>query len=115
MKRVFWNVLGFLAGFFVGFPLGAWAMYRLTRLARGWTSRGVTARAVGLGGRLRAYAGDIRAETRTREAQLRDALGLAGIAAQPRGEWHDGQRRDGHLPRSGTVHGQVLHEDKDGH
>ncbi|MCW2900540.1 MAG: hypothetical protein JWO67_2805 [Streptosporangiaceae bacterium] len=102
MRRLFWLGLG--AG------LGAWGTHRLTRFARGWTPRGLGARALGLGDRLRAYADDIRTESRVREAELRDVLGLDAGVPQPRDEWLGG--RPG---AARTVNGQVIDEGKDGH
>jgi hypothetical protein len=99
MRRLFWFTLG--AG------AGSWATYRINRFAHGWTPQGLSARAVGLGGRLRSYAVEIRAEARAREIELRDVLGLADGVPPPRAELR--------APGLRTAHGQVLNEDKDGH
>jgi hypothetical protein len=101
MRRLFW--LG------LGAALGAWATHRLTRFARAWTPRGLGGRALGLSDRLRAYAEEIRAEARAREAELRDVLGLDEGVQQPRAGSPDGH------PAARTVNGQVLDEGKDGH
>jgi hypothetical protein len=100
MRRLFWFTLG--AG------AGSWATYRITRFAHGWTPRGISGRALGLGDRLRTYAVEIRNEARAREVELRDVLGLADASASgpPRAELRGPRAR---------IHGRVLDEDKDGH
>jgi Family of unknown function (DUF6167) len=97
MRRVFWFTLGVGAG--------SWATYRITRLAHGWTPRGLSTRAIGIGERLRTYAVEIRTEARAREIELRDVLGLAN-AGPPRAELRGPRAR---------IHGRVLDDDKDGH
>jgi hypothetical protein len=100
MRRLFWFGLG--AG------LGAWGMHKFTRLTRSFTPRGVTARAAGVGERLRSYATDIRAEIRAemtaREAELRSMLRESAVEpAAPRGR------------HARTPNGRILDDDKDGH
>ena len=80
MRRLFWLTLGAV--------LGAWAVLRVQRFARQFGPRGVAARAVGLGGALRAFAADVRVQTRLREAELRRAAGVPpaiGVSGPPTG------------------------------
>jgi hypothetical protein len=64
-RRLSWLVLGFALGF--------WSAFRLKRALRALTPKGL---AVGLGQSVREFAGDVRVAMRTREDELRDALGL---------------------------------------
>jgi hypothetical protein len=125
MRRLFWFALGAV--------VGAWAMHKFTRLTRSFTPRGVTARAVGAGARLRSYAAEIRAEMTAREAELwsmlkADALQdgappepILGQAARGRhvrtAGRHPGRTPDRPpgRPPGRTPNGRVLDDDKDGH
>lgn len=98
MRRLFWFALGAV--------LGAWAMHKFTRLTRSFTPRGVTARAVGIGDRLRSYATEIRAEMTARETELWTMIG--GPPERPLEQVPRGRH-------ARTPNGIVLDDDKDGH
>jgi hypothetical protein len=111
MRRLFW--------FALGAALGAWAMHKVTRITRSFTPRGVTARAFGVGARLRSYAADIRAEMTAREAELWSAMRADAVrdgasakpalvrVPEPRGRHVRTTER--------TPNGKVFDDDKDGH
>jgi hypothetical protein len=64
-RRLSWLVLGFALGF--------WSAFRLKRALRALMPKSLAA---GLGQSAREFAGDVRAAMRTREDELRDALGF---------------------------------------
>jgi hypothetical protein len=64
-RRLIWLVFGFALGF--------WSAFRLMRTLRALSPKGLAA---GLGHSAREFAGDVRTAMRTREDELRDALGL---------------------------------------
>jgi hypothetical protein len=115
MRRLFWLTLGAV--------LGAWAVLRVQRFARQFGPRGVAGRAVGLGAALRAFATDVRVQTRRREAELRRALdgtSMVGVPALPTGRRRAIDMPDG--PDPDDVHHAGAHRtydgddtDKDGH
>jgi hypothetical protein len=65
-RRLTWLVLGFALGF--------WSAFRLKRALM------PKSLAAGLGHSAREFAGDVRVAMKTREDELRDALGLAAQA-----------------------------------
>jgi hypothetical protein len=68
IRRLSWLALGFALGF--------WSAFRLKRALRALTPKGLGHQAAGLGRSFREFAGDVRVAMRTREDELRDALGL---------------------------------------
>lgn len=94
----------------VGAGTGVWATRKATRMARRLTPESLAGRAadhaVGVGDRLRAFARDVREETRAREAELREAIEADRNPPAPEGPR---PRRVLHAPYT------VIDEDKDGH
>jgi hypothetical protein len=68
IRRLSWMVLGFALGF--------WSAFRLKRALRALTPKGLAHQAAGVGQSVREFAGDVRTAMRTREDELRDALGI---------------------------------------
>jgi hypothetical protein len=107
MKRLFWLTLG--AG------LGAWGLHKAQvktqQLARNLTPQSLAVRARDravdaggrAGGRLRAFAADVRIGMAEREAELREAVELDTVTPE-------GTRR-----RVLRAQNMIINDDKDGH
>jgi hypothetical protein len=69
MRRLFYIAFGAAAGVLV--------VRRVSAAANKWTPEGLAAQAGGAGERLAAWWGEVQAYSAQREAELREALGLA--------------------------------------
>lgn len=73
MRRLFYITLGA--------TVGVIAVRRVTAAANRWTPEGIAAQAGGVGAQLSAWWADVQLFAAEREAELRDALGLAAADA----------------------------------
>lgn len=69
MRRLFWVAVGAAAG--------VYAVRKVQKTLHAYSPSGLAARADGVGGTVRAFAGEVRAGMAEREAELREALGIA--------------------------------------
>jgi len=69
MRRLFWVAVGAAAG--------VYAVRKVQKTLQAYSPGGLADRAVGTGAGLRAFAGEVREGMAQREAELREALGMA--------------------------------------
>jgi hypothetical protein len=68
MRRLFWVAVGAAAGIY--------AVRKVQKTMHAYSPSGLAERAEGVGGSIRAFAGEVRAGMADREAELREALGM---------------------------------------
>ena len=69
MRRVFWVA--------VGAAVGVYAVRKVQKTMHAYSATGLAERAGGVGDTVKAFADQVRSGMAEREAELRDALGLA--------------------------------------
>ena len=75
MRRLFWVAVGAAAG--------VYAVHKVQQTLRAYSATGLAERAEGLGGAVRLFAGEVRANMADREAELREALGMDPVHEPP--------------------------------
>ena len=71
MRRMFWLAVGATAG--------VYTVRKVQKTLDAYRPSSLATRASGIGGSLRGFAEQVRADMAERERQLRDALGLDGV------------------------------------
>jgi Family of unknown function (DUF6167) len=75
MRRLFWVAVGAAAGIY--------AVRKVQKTMHAYSPSGLAERAEGVGGSIRAFAGEVRAGMADREAELREALGMDAAHVAP--------------------------------
>jgi Family of unknown function (DUF6167) len=75
MRRLFWVAVGAAAGIY--------AVRKVQKTLHAYSPSGLAERAGGLGGSITAFAAEVRAGMADREAELREALGMAPAHDEP--------------------------------